>query len=232
MVKELNHVGILTCNVEESLHFYLNVLGGKIIKDAYSKDGKSRYVYVQIAQSVIELITCFDENTQGYAHIALLLNGKTLDILFERLIDRCGCKPCLRPKTAGSGDGRLAFFEDLGGILMEIIERTEDIRKPSYGDERIERILYTQVTTSKEIGTCGCLWLNELNFHQTESDTYELGCDTLKLVSGSTGIQYIAMKVRSAEALDAILEQVVSQQQEDGGYVIHAPSGEKLVLYK
>lgn len=232
MVKELNHIGILTCNVEESLHFYCDVLGGKIIKDTRSLDGKSRYVYVQIAQSVIELITCFEENKQGYAHIAFLLNGKTLDALFERLVDGCGCKPCLRPKMAGSGDGRLAFFEDLGGILMEIIERTENIRKPTNGDARIERVLYAQVATDEDLGACGRLWQDELNFRQTEGDTYTLGCDTLKLASGSKGIQYIAMKARSAEALEAILAHTAGQKQANGDYIIHAPSGEMLILSK
>ncbi|HML48811.1 MAG TPA: VOC family protein, partial [Clostridia bacterium] len=105
MVKEINHIGIKSYRMEDTLHFYVDLLGGEVIKNAGSTDGRFRFVYVQIASGVVELITSLEEKDQGFAHVAFLLADKSLDAHHDAVCAQ-GCTFTLAPKLSSSGDGR------------------------------------------------------------------------------------------------------------------------------
>lgn len=129
MIKELNHVGILTADIEGSIDFYVNILGGTIVRDATSTDGNSRFVYVQLVDGVIELITVGDPAAAGLAHIAFIINDNvSLDACYEKLVGM-GYEFTVLPKVAASGDGRLAFFKDKSNCIFELIERKVEPRQ-------------------------------------------------------------------------------------------------------
>ena len=123
MIKELNHVGIRTADMENSIDFYVNILGGTIVRDAKTLDGKGRFVYIQIVNSVIELITVDDPTAAGLAHIAFIIDDNaSLDDCYEK-VSGMGYGFTVPPKPAASGDGRLAFFNDKSNCSFELIER-------------------------------------------------------------------------------------------------------------
>ena len=43
MIKELNHVAVRTGNMEAALHFYVDILGAKVIRDATSREDLFTY---------------------------------------------------------------------------------------------------------------------------------------------------------------------------------------------
>jgi catechol 2,3-dioxygenase-like lactoylglutathione lyase family enzyme len=132
IIRELNHVGLFTHDIDSSIAFYRDVLGGTLIRNAWSADGKSRFVYVQVGVSVLELIGAGADTQAGFAHVAYLTGAQGLDASYETLAAQ-GFTFSVPPKPAASGDGRLAFFRDLSGSTFELIQREENIRKPAFG---------------------------------------------------------------------------------------------------
>lgn len=129
MIKELNHIGILSTDIEKSIDFYANILGAEIVRDATSPDGKSRFVYLQIVDGIIELIQSGDPASAGLAHIAFILDDNvSIDDAYDKL-SGMGYEFTVLPKVAASGDGKLAFFKDSSNCVFEILERKTPVRE-------------------------------------------------------------------------------------------------------
>ena len=199
MIKELNHVGLRTADMDASIRLYTDVLGGVIIRDAKSLDGASRFVYIQIGAGVLELITAPKDN-QGYAHIAFLTDDQTtLDDAYAHLVD-LGIEFTVAPKSASSGDGRLSFMRDPAGAILEVIQRKENIRKPAFATAVVEAFDHMLVETEADLAACGSFYCKEFGFVDAGNGRYQHGEDALVLAQGKGGIAHIALRVKCADA--------------------------------
>jgi len=231
MIKEVNHVGIKTYRMDDSIHFYEKLLGGKVIRNAGTPDGRFRYVYVQVAAGVVELITSLDENDQGYAHIAFLLADKSLDAHHEAICGY-GREFSVPPKPTSSGDGRLAFFADTSGVTFELIERTEDIRLPFVGNGKITTVDGFYVETNVNPADCAPMYKKELGLHGDDAGTrFTLRSDCIALVKAERPrIAYIALRADDPDALRAELKAAgiatEAAKHGEGAFWITAPAGE------
>lgn len=129
MIKELNHIGLFTANMDVSRHFYVDILGGVVIRDFKNAEHLSQLVFIQLALGVIELIRVPpDASNKGLAHVAYLIDAeRTLDENYQYLHGR-GMTFTVLPKPTSAGDGRLTFFQDFSGAIFELIQREENIR--------------------------------------------------------------------------------------------------------
>lgn len=213
MIKELNHVGIRTADMEKSIDFYVNILDGKIIRDAKSTDGKSRFVYIQIVDGIIELISAAPDSADlGLVHIAYIIDyDTTVDECYEKLSEM-GYEFTVKPKIAGSGDGRLAFFRDSSNCIFELIERRHDIRQPTLKNNVIEEFDHISIRISDEcVNKCEDFYLNTMGFRVRKilrknnniMSYYAHGKDTLETlytpgVKPEKALQHLAFRVKSA----------------------------------
>ena len=138
VLRELNHVAIRVADMDASLRLYRDLLGGKVIRDAKTPDGTGHFVYVQIAEGVIELIQGKPgADNLGLQHIAFLTaHDKDINQAADAVRDR-GYTFTVEPKESSSKDGYLCFFKDNGGTVYEFIQREEDIRLPNLKNERV-----------------------------------------------------------------------------------------------
>ena len=196
MIKELNHIGIRSAHMEETISFYQKTLGGQIIRDAASLDGKSRFVYIQIGVGVLELISVGDPANEGFAHVAFLLNG-TIDEAYDRLKDQVHFT--VLPKVAGSGDGKLAFFEDKSGAIFEIIERKENVRKPAFETPLVKAYNNTTLYTENSRSDCAKFYVEEMGFSEQPDFRFVHGSDALCLMEGATGTARIVFETSDIE---------------------------------
>jgi len=129
MIKELNHIGLFTANMDVSRRFYVDILGGVVIRDFKNADHLSQLVFIQLALGVIELIRVPpDASNKGLAHVAYLIDAeRSLDENYLHLHNR-GMTFTVLPKPTSAGDGRLTFFQDFSGAIFELIQREENIR--------------------------------------------------------------------------------------------------------
>ncbi len=190
MIKELNHVAIRTGDIDASLHFYVDILGAKIIRDASSSDGKGRFVYVQLVDGVIELIKGQPgSDNLGLQHIAYLISDDTdINAVYEKLVGM-GYEFTVLPKPAASGNGYLAFFKDPSGTVFEMIQRKENIRIPGLKNEHLEEFDHISIRVADDnFEKCTDFYLNTMEFQVRrileKSDSimsyYKWGPDTLE----------------------------------------------------
>ena len=206
MVREINHVGLSACDFDDVIHFYVDFLGGRLIRNAVSADGKARYVYIQLASGVVELLGCREPAKQGFAHVAFLLKGKTLDEKAAR-IAATGIEFPVPPKVAGSGNGRLAFFTDRSGIRFELLEREEDIRVPFAGNGRICAFDSIVLRTKTSADVLAPFYATELGLHRSSPDRFTLGPDCLAVENGEEdAIARIALRAFHPDDLQRDLE--------------------------
>ncbi|NMA94409.1 MAG: VOC family protein [Clostridiales bacterium] len=166
MIKELNHIGLVTSTMDESKRFYKDILGGTIIRDSKNEDGLSQFVYIQIGLGVIELIRASPgARAQGFVHIAYLISHDiTLDKVYDYLLAK-GYGFTVRPKSTASGDGRLAFFKDSSNVIFELIERREDIRIRDLTNPHITAFKHIGIHTTSEIALkCDRFYTGDMGF--------------------------------------------------------------------
>ncbi|MDL2318137.1 VOC family protein [Eubacteriales bacterium OttesenSCG-928-A19] len=234
MIQEINHIGVKSYDMDASLHLYVDLLGGEIIRNAGSLDGKFRYVYVQLGAGVIELITSLDKSDQGIAHVAFLLRDKSLDDHYASITAK-GYAFTLNPKDSSSGDGRLAFFNDPAGVSFELIERTEDIRKPFAG-QAITVFDHTVIETGADLEACAAFYTGELGLHGSARDSrFVLGSDSLALRAGSAPkIAHMAMRAMNPNGLrEALAAAGIATEDagpDAGAYWIVSPSTERILI--
>ena len=221
-IKELNHVGLRTADMDKAIHFYKDILGGIIIRDARSPDGKARFVYVQIVDGVIEIIpgTPGADNL-GLIHIAFLTaDGTDLDS-FAGQLKEAGYRFTVDPRPTSSGDGRLCFFEDSSGAIFELIQRNEKIRISDLKNPHI--LEFDHISVSLHDGNfkkCTDFYLNTMGFKVRRvlekpgqvMTYYSWGKDTLETLyrEGKAAelkpFGHIAFRVESCAAMKTYLE--------------------------
>ena len=231
MIYELNHIGIKTANMEASIEFYHQMLGGVIVRDAKSLDGLSRFVYIQMGKGTVELITSQDPADQGFAHVAYLVDEAGLDKAYEILCEK-GIEFTVKPKKAGSGDGRLAFFRDPCGVIDELIER-EPRPRAEEPDARVISFDHTLIGAGAHWAECMDFYQESMDMVGDKNGRCSKGADALVFNTQEGGILYMALKVADCKALRSELNaRGVATQDAQGGFIAVAPSGERVFLFE
>jgi catechol 2,3-dioxygenase-like lactoylglutathione lyase family enzyme len=130
MIYELNHAGILVSDLDRSLAFYRDALGGEVVFRGTRPEGPTEIVYLYLGSGMIELISG-GEPDPDWGHYGLHHLGFMSDALesdFARLVG-AGATGWRRPAKAGTGVGSTAFVLDPNGVRVELLERDVDFRK-------------------------------------------------------------------------------------------------------
>lgn len=121
------HTMLRVCNLDESLKFYCDVLGMKLLRQKDYPDGKFTLAFVgygdESEHSVIELTYNWDTDQydlgNAYGHIAL-----GVDNIYEACaqIRLKGGKIVREPGPMKHGSTIIAFVEDPNGYKIELIQ--------------------------------------------------------------------------------------------------------------
>jgi len=182
MIKELNHIGLLTSNIEASKDFYAGTLEGTVIRD-FKDDEGSLYTYIQLALGVIELIRVpADSANKGFVHVCYLIDDlKSLDEYHQDLVSK-GYEFTLAPKSTAAGDGRLAFFNDHSGVSFELIERKENVRIRDLVNKKIEAFHHIAINVCPETAKkCDSFYTGDMGFKKEGATRYTIDADAIEL---------------------------------------------------
>jgi len=215
VVRELNHVAIRVADMEASLRLYRDLLGGKVIRNARTPDGTGHFVYVQLADGVIEFIQGKPgADNLGLQHIAFLTSND-INEAAEAARAR-GYTFTVEPKEAASKDGYLCFFKDSGGTVYEFIQREENIRIPNLKNDRILEFDHISIRVDDE-SRADTEYLVKNVFQMPIRQVYEragahmiyykFGPDTIELLYGAdkprpaNPIIHIALRVADSKEI-------------------------------
>lgn len=242
MIKELNHIGLLTGDMDASRKFYEETLGGIVIRDFINAEGKSQFVYIQLALGVIELIrTAPDATNQGFAHVAFLTDGaKSIEEYHEALVAK-GFSFTVAPKTAASGDGKLAFYKDLSGAILELIQRTENIRVRDHKSDTLAAFNHIAIRVSADDARkAGAFYESDMGMRLSDKPAegmceYTIGADTIRLdstMAGDAPLLGICFAVADCAAIrGALVEKGIACAEISGdAFAATGPSGERIVF--
>ncbi|NYG97677.1 catechol 2,3-dioxygenase-like lactoylglutathione lyase family enzyme [Schumannella luteola] len=126
MIYELNHLGIVTDDLDRSVAFYVDLLGAQPVWSAEVAAAGMRIAYLQLAQGLVELIE-FAAGTApaGANHLGYLSDDLDGDV--DRLRD-AGATVTVEPRATGSGVGRQALVLDPDGVAIELLQRDLPLR--------------------------------------------------------------------------------------------------------
>jgi catechol 2,3-dioxygenase-like lactoylglutathione lyase family enzyme len=127
VIKGIDHVAVVTTDIERAARFYTEVLGFReTLRLETTHSGT--IIFVSLNGTQMELFgggkprhASEDENEVGYTHITLLVDD--VDAEFSRL-KSLGVEFSLEPQAAESGL-RLAFLRDPDGNAIELLQRPE-----------------------------------------------------------------------------------------------------------
>lgn len=134
MIGKLNHVGVATPSIDESVKLYRDVLGATSIGEKFSMPEQGVWVcFVNLSNSQIELIEPYGENSPVHGFLAKNPAGGQHHICFE-VEDIIAARDDMRAKGAtvlGTGEPRIGAHgtpvifvhpKNMGGVLVELME--------------------------------------------------------------------------------------------------------------
>ena len=134
MIGKLNHVGVATPSIEDSVRLYRDVLGVSSIGEKFALPEQGVWVcFVNLPNSQIELIEPYGDNSPITAFLAKNPKGGQHHICFE-VEDILVARDDMRAKGAtvlGTGEPRIGAHgvpvifvhpKDMGGVLVELME--------------------------------------------------------------------------------------------------------------
>ncbi|WP_170284766.1 VOC family protein [Kribbella amoyensis] len=187
MIYELNHVGARISDLEASLAFYTEQIGAEVVDRIVMGDGRVDRVHVQIATGLVELLHSRDaaapDATYGLDHVGFMTDD--LDGDFARLTE-AGYAALSEPRTASSGQGRLAFLADPNGVRVELLQRSEEFRVPPITSGPAERLAFVALA-APDLDAAIEFYGNQLGMERWTPDGadeavyFRLGTDAVKL---------------------------------------------------
>lgn len=133
-IGRLNHVGVATPSIEESVKLYRDVLGATTIHDRFAMPEQGVWVcFVDLPNSQIELIEPYGEASPIHGFLAKNPKGGQHHICFE-VPDIIAARDDMRSKGCtilGTGEPRIGAHgtpiifvhpKDMGGVLVELME--------------------------------------------------------------------------------------------------------------
>ncbi|MCC6917821.1 MAG: methylmalonyl-CoA epimerase [Alphaproteobacteria bacterium] len=137
MIGRLNHVGVATPSIEESVKLYRDVLGATKIHDKFAMPEQGVWVcFVDLPNSQIELIEPYDDKSPIKGFLAKNPQGGQHHICFE-VDDIIAARDDMRAKGAtilGTGEPRIGAHgtpiifvhpKNMGGVLVELMQKPE-----------------------------------------------------------------------------------------------------------
>lgn len=134
MIGKLNHVGVATPSIDESVKLYRDVLGATSIGDKFALPEQGVWVcFVDLPNSQIELIEPHGEASPLAGFLAKNPAGGQHHVCFE-VADIIAARDDLRAKGAtilGTGEPRIGAHgvpvifvhpKTMGGVLVELME--------------------------------------------------------------------------------------------------------------
>tara|TARA_R110000824_G_scaffold307398_1_gene494890 strand:+ start:412 stop:846 length:435 start_codon:yes stop_codon:yes gene_type:complete len=142
-VVSIRHVGVVITNIEESLKFYRDILGFKVLKTA-DESGKCLDNFLDVKGTEVKTIKMIDTNNNilellyfnshpeshdsnktrrlteiGCSHFAITVND--LDSLYSKLVQQ-KIKFNHSVQTSPDGKVKIAFCRDPDGTFIEMVE--------------------------------------------------------------------------------------------------------------
>ena len=134
MIGKLNHVGVATPSIEDSVRLYRDVLGVSSIGEKFALPEQGVWVcFVNLPNSQIELIEPYGDNSPITAFLAKNPKGGQHHVCFE-VEDILVARDDMRAKGAtvlGTGEPRIGAHgvpvifvhpKDMGGVLVELMQ--------------------------------------------------------------------------------------------------------------
>ncbi len=134
MIGRLNHVGVATPSIDESVRFYREMLGATDITEPFDLAPQGvRVCFVNLPNSQIELIEPLGEASPLHGFLAKNPKGGQHHVCFE-VEDILTARDALKAKGAtvlGTGEPRIGAHgtpviflhpKDMGGVLVELME--------------------------------------------------------------------------------------------------------------
>ncbi|MBX3498465.1 MAG: methylmalonyl-CoA epimerase [Alphaproteobacteria bacterium] len=134
MIGKLNHVGVATPSIEQSVKLYREVFGATSVTEKWAMPEQGVWVcFVNLPNAQIELIEPYGENSPITAFLAKNPKGGQHHVCFE--VDNIyAARDEMRAKgmtVLGTGEPRIGAHgtpviflhpKDLGGVLIELME--------------------------------------------------------------------------------------------------------------
>ena len=133
MIGKLNHVGVATPSIEQSVTLYRDILGATKIGERFSLPEQGVWVcFVDLPNSQIELIEPYGDSSPITAFLAKNPKGGQHHVCFE-VPDIIVARDAMRAKGAtvlGNGEPRIGAHgvpviflhpKDMGGVLIELM---------------------------------------------------------------------------------------------------------------
>ena len=134
MIGRLNHVGVATPSIDDSVRFYREMLGATDIEEKFALPEQGVWVcFVNLPNSQIELIEPHGEGSPLHGFLAKNPKGGQHHVCFE-VEDILAARDEMRAKGAtvlGTGEPRIGAHgtpviflhpKDMGGVLVELME--------------------------------------------------------------------------------------------------------------
>ena len=134
MIGRLNHVGVATPSIDDSVRFYREMLGATDIGEKFALPEQGVWVcFVDLPNSQIELIEPYGEGSPLAGFLAKNPKGGQHHVCFE-VEDILAARDEMRAKGAsvlGTGEPRIGAHgtpviflhpKDMGGVLVELME--------------------------------------------------------------------------------------------------------------
>lgn len=134
MIGKLNHVGVATPSIDESVKLYRDVLGATSITEKWAMPEQGVWVcFVNLPNSQIELIEPYDDKSPIVGFLAKNPAGGQHHVCFE-VEDIYAARDDMRAKGAtvlGTGEPRMGAHgvpviflhpKNMGGVLVELME--------------------------------------------------------------------------------------------------------------
>ena len=138
MIGKLNHVGVATPSIAESIKLYRDVLGATSINEPFDLPEQGvKVCFVNLPNSQIELIEPLGENSPVTGFLAKNPAGGQHHVCFE-VEDIIAARDDMRAKGAtilGTGEPRIGAHgvpiifvhpKNMGGVLVELMETPKE----------------------------------------------------------------------------------------------------------
>ncbi|MEO0499698.1 MAG: methylmalonyl-CoA epimerase [Pseudomonadota bacterium] len=139
MIGRLNHVGVATPSIENSIALYRDMLGATKIHEPFDLPAQGvRVCFVDTPNSQIELIEPLGDDSPVHGFLKKNPAGGQHHVCFE-VEDIIAARDDMRAKGAtvlGTGEPRIGAHgtpvifihpKDMGGVLIELMETPEDL---------------------------------------------------------------------------------------------------------
>ena len=137
MIGKLNHVGVATPSITESIRLYRDVLGATRIGEPFDLPAQGvRVCFVDLPNAQIELIEPYDDNSPIVGFLAKNPRGGQHHVCFE-VEDITAAIAEMKAKGVtllGTGEPRMGAHgtpvvflhpRDMGGVLIELMQTTD-----------------------------------------------------------------------------------------------------------